>query len=680
MAFALLSRFRSKTQSSVKPVPKQKSARAQHSADSRFGFAKPVFQPHAAALPTAPVIQTKLKVGEPDDKFEEEADRVAELTGNDNGSIPPSAAAQSRNAVGSLQRLYSNQAVLQMRNGSGGSPAPSVPLRPSQSRILQRKCACGGAAGMLGACEECSKKQRWGLQTKLKINEPGDIYEQEADRIADQVMATPAHHAVSGAPPRIQRFAGQPNGQMDAAPASVDHALASPGRSLEPALRRDMERRFGHDFSRVRVHTDARAAESARAVNALAYAVGRDVVFGAGRYAPGTTEGDRLLAHELTHVVQQSEAAPVAGGGSAGSGVTVAQSSPTPEIMRSSLFNSTMKICHRVLESRGFAITEGGLKVTTFARWQPSDEWQGTRAELQCGNPEFSITLVRDDPVFDNDFGTCTFPMGVPFSRQWTDLSEDDDWYLTIWTNNTNPNCCLEGYIEVAQERGLSGDSCTKPPPGPLEILHSALDVAGMLPFLGAFPDAINAGIYAIEGEWGKAGLSALAAIPVFGDAPKGASLIYKRGKEAVQVSGDAVQRAGKAKIAKGLDEARAASKLKSAAAIEAKTTQKELGAVGEATSAERAVKTAAEEKAAREAAEKAGKEKAGKETAEKVEKEAAESAVKREKCYPIYLEQTAYCGQTYTDDYLYNLCMTNAWKNYIRCLNGLPPNPLVPG
>lgn len=66
-----------------------------------------------------------------------------------------------------------------------------------------------------------------------------------------------------------------------------------------------MEWRFGHDFSQVKVHSDARAAESARGVNALAYTVGRDIVFGAGQYTPKTTKGRRLLAHELTHVLQQ---------------------------------------------------------------------------------------------------------------------------------------------------------------------------------------------------------------------------------------------------------------------------------------------------------------------------------------------------------------------------------------
>ena len=177
---------------------------------------------------------------------------------------------------------------------------------PASTGLLQRKCACGNHTMAGGECAACGKKKRSGLQTKLTINEPGDIYEQEADRIADQVMATPASTGVSGAPPRIQRFSGQSSGHMDTAPASVDQALASPGRPLEPTLRQDMEQRFGYDFSRVRVHSGGAAEQSARDVNAHAYTVGHDIVFDAGRFAPGTHEGRRLIAHELTHVVQQS--------------------------------------------------------------------------------------------------------------------------------------------------------------------------------------------------------------------------------------------------------------------------------------------------------------------------------------------------------------------------------------
>ena len=84
----------------------------------------------------------------------------------------------------------------------------------------------------------------------------------------------------------------------------ASQALAGASEPLNSSIRREMEPAFGHDFSQVRVHTDSAASRSARAVNASAYTVGSDVVFGAGRYAPGTREGDRLLAHELTHVVQ----------------------------------------------------------------------------------------------------------------------------------------------------------------------------------------------------------------------------------------------------------------------------------------------------------------------------------------------------------------------------------------
>lgn len=87
--------------------------------------------------------------------------------------------------------------------------------------------------------------------------------------------------------------------------ASVDEALASPGRPLESALKADMAQRFGHDFSKVRVHSGGAAEQSVREISAHAYTVGHDIVFGAGRYAPHTQDGRRLLAHELTHVVQQ---------------------------------------------------------------------------------------------------------------------------------------------------------------------------------------------------------------------------------------------------------------------------------------------------------------------------------------------------------------------------------------
>lgn len=89
-------------------------------------------------------------------------------------------------------------------------------------------------------------------------------------------------------------------------PSIVHEVLSSPGQPLDPATRAFMEPRFGHDFSKVRVHTDEKAVKSTQAVDSLAYTVGRDIVFGQGQYTPQTVQGQRLLAHELTHVLQQS--------------------------------------------------------------------------------------------------------------------------------------------------------------------------------------------------------------------------------------------------------------------------------------------------------------------------------------------------------------------------------------
>jgi len=363
---------------------------------------------------------------------------------------------------------------------------------PMHGAMLQRKCACGGSSGLTGSCTECEKKKLVGqpLQTKLRISEPGDAYEQEADRVAEQVMrmaetdlspnhrqsgatvqrraageelanlngsmiqraeaasetpvaessaqtdtgpaqeegsrcpswrgdpqsiskraaetyvqnditppsqatvekidceppiangnygcyvhfsdglvvrvivretdivvgmgpgpittltpppATPlcfydyhcpdghlvltvrecksAKPAASSGPTLVGQRRAAPGGagSLDATPI-VHSVLATPGQPLEAATGEFFSSRFGHDFANVRVHADAAAAESARSVHALAYTVGSDVVFGAGQYAPGTRAGQRLLAHELAHVVQQTGSSASAGQSAPGHG------------------------------------------------------------------------------------------------------------------------------------------------------------------------------------------------------------------------------------------------------------------------------------------------------------------------------------------------------------------------
>jgi hypothetical protein len=164
------------------------------------------------------------------------------------------------------------------------------------------------------------------IQAKLAVNSPTDIYEQEAESLAEQVMKMSAsestHACACGGmcfkcqtkqlgqehEPMRTRRPGRDDLKRGSVPAIVDEVLRLPGESLDPQTRANMEPRFGYDFSKVRVHTNEWAAESAQAVNALAYTVGDDIVFGVGQYSPGSSRGQRLLAHELVHVVQQGGA------------------------------------------------------------------------------------------------------------------------------------------------------------------------------------------------------------------------------------------------------------------------------------------------------------------------------------------------------------------------------------
>lgn len=137
----------------------------------------------------------------------------------------------------------------------------------------------------------------------------------------------PAPAAAAPATRSVQRAAdssrAQSRGPQRSMRGVVNDALSSGGEPLEPQTREHMERAYGHSFGNVRIHTGPRASASARALGANAFTVGSDIVFASGRYAPGTSAGKRLLAHELAHVIQQSRG-PV-GGRSIGDGVSVSE-------------------------------------------------------------------------------------------------------------------------------------------------------------------------------------------------------------------------------------------------------------------------------------------------------------------------------------------------------------------
>lgn len=144
------------------------------------------------------------------------------------------------------------------------------------------------------------------VQAKLAVTAPGDRYEQEADQVAEAVMRS------AESPPAVvvQRPAGPAPAATEVTPEveSQIQRMRGGGQPLPETERRFFEPRFGHDFSQVRVHTDRQSVQLSQELAARAFTVGRDVAFAPEQYAPGTAEGRRLLAHELTHVVQQGAA------------------------------------------------------------------------------------------------------------------------------------------------------------------------------------------------------------------------------------------------------------------------------------------------------------------------------------------------------------------------------------
>ena len=161
------------------------------------------------------------------------------------------------------------------------------------------------------------------LQAKLTVSQPGDTDEEEADRVAGCIMrmpdpastepcpawsagAQPCPECPEQPPSQVQRKANGTAGPHQ--PSVASHVIGNlgAGHPLDKSTRAFFDPRFGYDFSQVRVHTDDQAAQSARRMQARAFTTGQDVVFGAGEFAPHTTKGRALLAHELAHTIQQS--------------------------------------------------------------------------------------------------------------------------------------------------------------------------------------------------------------------------------------------------------------------------------------------------------------------------------------------------------------------------------------
>lgn len=220
----------------------------------------------------------------------------------------------------------STRAAVRSSRRDGASPGRGVGAGSCGAALAPPACGIGvvdgAAAGgplQLAAPREEARPAgpRARVQAKLAIGRPNDPCEQEADRVARQVVRQiqDAAPAGPGEPAPVQRQAALPAG----APAAVAGGEAPPdlaaaldrarggGRPLETGLRRSMGRALGVDFSGVRVHTDARSDLLSRSIRAKAFTSGTDVFFRQGAFAPGSRQGQELIAHELTHVVQQND-------------------------------------------------------------------------------------------------------------------------------------------------------------------------------------------------------------------------------------------------------------------------------------------------------------------------------------------------------------------------------------
>ncbi|MBI2925757.1 MAG: DUF4157 domain-containing protein [Verrucomicrobia bacterium] len=233
--------------------------------------------------------------------------------------------------------------------------------------LLQRKCACGGTPGLTGECEEYRKKRESMLQRRATGAEPDEV------------------------------------------PTIVHEVLRSPGQPLDPKTCAFMEPRFGHDFNDVRVHTDVHAGESARAVHALAYTVGPNVVFGKGQYAPDTSGGQRLLAHELTHVLQQGVAACVAGEFRCASECSPAeqQAAANAEAVLDGGLTGPLKRTTPMLQRRSAPYIK---RITVhLTPLQSADlEWEGTPPVEATGSNHFTVSTGKGYSDPGDPRGTCT--------------------------------------------------------------------------------------------------------------------------------------------------------------------------------------------------------------------------------------------------------------------------------
>jgi len=219
---------------------------------------------------TPPLIQPKLKIGAPNDKYEQEADRVAEQ----------------------VMRMPEPMVQRQAEEEEEEEPIQTKPLANTVTPLVQRQPEPEEEEEAEPEWERKSEpEEAYPILESVPTRDAGELGEEEEEAVQTKSISDKSAAVTAGLQSRIQSLKGG-------------------GQPLPKSERAFFEPRFGADFSHVRIHNDSTATKMARSINSRAFTIGRDVVFGAGQYSPDTVTGKRLLAHELTHVVQQNRAMP----------------------------------------------------------------------------------------------------------------------------------------------------------------------------------------------------------------------------------------------------------------------------------------------------------------------------------------------------------------------------------
>lgn len=213
---------------------------------------------------SSPNAQPKLKIGQPNDKYEQEADRVANQ----------------------VMQMPEPQVKRQMESEEEDETLQTKPIAGQISPLIQRQ---------MGPEEEAEEEA-----------EEKDLVQTKADSQIQRQEATAEEREEEEEPLQTKRASNSPSSITPAIQSGIQALRQSSGQPLPANVQTFMEPRFGQDFSGVRLHTTGQVSQLAHTLNARAFTVGSDVVFGAGQFQPHTAEGRKLLAHELTHTIQQS--------------------------------------------------------------------------------------------------------------------------------------------------------------------------------------------------------------------------------------------------------------------------------------------------------------------------------------------------------------------------------------